>query len=113
MPGSILLSLSATFSQKRSQLHQVEGVIALELCIASAGLRRELYSDRAYAMGALVVFPPQVMQHIGIVWQVERYDRIVRNHQEFINFWEYIRQNPVKAGLTEIPEDYPFLWEEF
>ena len=53
------------------------------------------------------------MQHIGIVWQVERYDRIVRNHQEFINFWEYIRQNPVKAGLTELPEDYPFLWEEF
>jgi len=68
-----------------------------------------LHSIKSYSSKQI----PQVMQHIGIVWQVERYDRIVRNHQEFINFWEYIRQNPVKAGLTELPEDYPFLWEEF
>jgi REP element-mobilizing transposase RayT len=68
-----------------------------------------LHSIKSYSSKQI----PQVMKHIGIVWQVERYDRIVRNHQEFINFWEYIRQNPVKAGLTERPEDYPFLWEEF
>ena len=25
------------------------------------------------------------MKHIGTVWQDERYDRIMRNHEEFIN----------------------------
>ncbi|WP_414564517.1 MULTISPECIES: REP-associated tyrosine transposase [unclassified Anabaena] len=54
---------------------------------------------------------PKVMNHIGIVWQNERYDRIVRNEQEFQQFWEYIRQNPVKAGLSSTPEDYPFFWQ--
>lgn len=54
---------------------------------------------------------PKVMNHIGIVWQNERYDRIVRNEQEFQQFWEYIRQNPVKAGLSSAPEDYPFFWQ--
>lgn len=56
---------------------------------------------------------PKVMKHIGIVWQDERYDRIMRNHQEFVNTWNYIRENPVKSNLVETPEDYPFLWEEF
>jgi putative transposase len=54
---------------------------------------------------------PKVMNHIGIVWQNERYDHIVRNEQEFQQFWEYIRQNPVKAGLSSTPEDYPFFWQ--
>ncbi|MBW4612890.1 MAG: transposase [Desmonostoc vinosum HA7617-LM4] len=54
---------------------------------------------------------PQVIKHIGTVWQDERYDRIVRNDQEFQQYWEYIRQNPVKAGLSSSPEDYPFFWQ--
>lgn len=54
---------------------------------------------------------PKVMNHIGTVWQDERYDRIVRNEQEFQQYWEYIRQNPVKAGLSSTPENYPFFWE--
>lgn len=56
---------------------------------------------------------PKVMKHIGIVWQDERHDRIMRNDQEFLNTWNYIRENPVKANLAQTPEDYPFLWEEF
>ncbi|MEB3179970.1 MAG: transposase [Nostocaceae cyanobacterium] len=54
---------------------------------------------------------PTVMKHIGTVWQDERYDHIIRNDQEFHNTWEYIRQNPVKAGLSDTPEDYPFFWQ--
>jgi REP element-mobilizing transposase RayT len=50
----------------------------------------------------------QVMKHIGTVWQDERHDRIVRDEREFECFWEYIRQNPVKAGLCLTPEEYPF-----
>ncbi len=56
---------------------------------------------------------PQVMQHIGKVWQDGRYDQVIRGEKEFENKWEYIRQNPVKAGLSKTPEDYPFFWEIF
>jgi putative transposase len=49
--------------------------------------------------------------HIGIVWQDERYDRIIRNQKELYSTWEYIRQNPVKAGLSDSPEEYAFLWQ--
>jgi putative transposase len=38
---------------------------------------------------------------------------MIRSENEFKNIWEYIRQNPVKAGLSETPEEYPFLWEIF
>ncbi len=55
---------------------------------------------------------PKVMKHIRKLWQIESYDRIVRDEKEFLDTWEYIRQNPVKDGLSESPEDYPFFWEE-
>lgn len=54
---------------------------------------------------------PKVMKHIGTVWSQESYDRIVRDEQEFNYTWEYIRQNPVKAGFSNSPEEYPYFWE--
>ncbi|MEJ6481109.1 transposase [Nostoc punctiforme UO1] len=54
---------------------------------------------------------PKVMKHLGTVWQDERYDRIIRNDEEFQQYWEYIRQNPVKAGLSSSSENYPFFWQ--
>ncbi len=48
----------------------------------------------------------------GPVWQDERFDRIVRDEKEFIEKWQYMRNNPVKKGLCERPEDYPWLYEE-
>jgi putative transposase len=53
------------------------------------------------------------MLHIGKVWQDGRYDEMMRNEQEFINKWEYILQNPVKARLSNTPDEYPFLWHRF
>ena len=54
---------------------------------------------------------PQVMKHIGTIWQDERFDRIIRDQTEFQSTWEYIRQNSVKAGLSPTPEAYPFFWQ--
>jgi putative transposase len=48
----------------------------------------------------------------GSLWQDERYDRIVRDEAEFLGKWEYIRNNPLKAGLASYPEDYPWLYEK-
>jgi hypothetical protein len=51
------------------------------------------------------------MKHIGTVWEDESHDHIIRDYQEFQDTWQYIRQNPVQAGLSANPETYPFLWE--
>jgi REP element-mobilizing transposase RayT len=47
----------------------------------------------------------------GALWLDESYDRIVRDYDEYLEKWHYIRNNPVKAGLCQAPEEYPFLWE--
>ncbi len=47
----------------------------------------------------------------GPIWQDERYDRIIRDEAEFLEKWNYIRNNPVKGGLAKRPEDYPWLYE--
>ena len=49
----------------------------------------------------------------GSIWQDERFDRIVRDEKEFNEKWQYIRNNPVKNGLSEKPEDYPWFYEVF
>ena len=36
----------------------------------------------------------------GSLWQDERYDRIVRDDAEFLEKWQYIRDNPVKGALA-------------
>ncbi len=48
----------------------------------------------------------------GTIWQDERYDRIVRDEAEFLEKWQYIRNNPVKVGLCQTPEEYPWLYEK-
>jgi putative transposase len=42
----------------------------------------------------------------GIFWQQESYDHFCRNAREFDRICDYIRWNPVKAGLVERPEDW-------
>ncbi len=68
-----------------------------------------LHSIKSYSAKQI----PQAMNHIGKVWQDGRYDRRIRNNNEFNNVWEYIKQNPVKANLVNNAEDYSFLWEMF
>jgi REP element-mobilizing transposase RayT len=67
-----------------------------------------LHSIKSYTAKEI----PKVMNHIGTIWQPERYDRIVRDRQEFDKFWNYIRLNPTKAGLSKTPEDYPYFWHQ-
>ncbi len=68
-----------------------------------------LHSIKGYSSKQI----PKVMKHIGKVWQDGRYDILIKNRQQFLNTWEYIRQNPVKEKYADTPENYPFLWEVF
>ena len=48
----------------------------------------------------------------GPVWQEESFDHVLRSDESFEEKFEYIRQNPVRRGLVERPEDYRWLWIE-
>ncbi|MEN0046270.1 MAG: transposase [Bacteroidota bacterium] len=41
-------------------------------------------------------------------WQKDSYDHYVRDEREFWNIVQYILDNPVKAGLVEQWQDYPY-----
>ena len=44
----------------------------------------------------------------GEIWQPSYYDRRVRDVEELVSFRHYIRQNPVKRGLTKNAAEYPY-----
>jgi REP element-mobilizing transposase RayT len=46
------------------------------------------------------------------VWQDESFDHVLRSNESLAEKIEYIRQNPVRAGLVHTPQDYPWLWVE-
>lgn len=45
----------------------------------------------------------------GSLWVDESFDRIIRDEDDWREKYGYIMNNPVKAGLVEKPEDYPWL----
>lgn len=42
----------------------------------------------------------------GAFWQDESYDRVIRDHDEYIRTVNYVLENPVKAGLVSRWEDW-------
>jgi REP element-mobilizing transposase RayT len=48
----------------------------------------------------------------GAVWQPEFFDHIVRSSESLDEKIRYLRFNPVRAGLVDRPEDYPWLWTD-
>jgi hypothetical protein len=41
-------------------------------------------------------------------WQEGCFDRLLRSDESLSEKWEYLRQNPVRAGLVNDPEDWPY-----
>jgi REP element-mobilizing transposase RayT len=41
-------------------------------------------------------------------WQEGCFDRLLRSDESLSDKWEYLRQNPVRAGLVVNPEDWPY-----
>ena len=44
----------------------------------------------------------------GEIWEKSFYDHRVRDWEEYCAFRRYIHMNPVKRGLVDRPEDYPY-----
>jgi putative transposase len=48
------------------------------------------------------------MNKIGISWQKDFYDHIIRRHEEIAVQVRYILDNPVRKGLVSSWQEYPF-----
>ncbi len=47
----------------------------------------------------------------GQIWQEGFFDHILRNDESMNQKWEYVVQNPVRAGLVKNAEDWPYQGE--
>ena len=44
-------------------------------------------------------------------WQTDQWDTRLRSRESYDARWEYVRGNPVRHGLADRPEDWPFQGE--
>ena len=44
-------------------------------------------------------------------WQKGFFDHLLRSGESYSQKWDYVRENPVRAGLVEIAEDWPYAGE--
>jgi putative transposase len=49
----------------------------------------------------------------GKVWQRDFWDTELRAHESYRAKWDYVRRNPVVAGLVEDPDEWPYQGEIF
>jgi len=45
------------------------------------------------------------------IWQRGFFDRLLRSAESYGQKWNYVRENPVRAGLVEKAEDWPYAGE--
>jgi len=50
----------------------------------------------------------KVLNRSGPIWERESFDHLIRSLEHFEAFVQYIENNPVVAGLCEVPEDWPW-----
>ena len=44
-------------------------------------------------------------------WQKDFFDHLLRSNESYSAKWEYVRQNPVRAGLVKDADDWEFRGE--
>lgn len=52
----------------------------------------------------------KILGREGAFWQHENYDHVVRDRAEWERIVRYVLSNPVKAGLVEDWQDWPYSW---
>ena len=53
--------------------------------------------------------PSGLQRFAAPIWQAEFFDHLIRSQDSYRQKWDYVRQNPVRAGLVKNPEDW--LWQ--
>ena len=45
------------------------------------------------------------------IWQRRFFDNVLRNEESYAQKWEYVRDNPLRAGLVDSADDWPYAGE--
>jgi putative transposase len=45
------------------------------------------------------------------LWQPGFFDHLLRNDESYVQKWDYVRENPVRAGLVKFAQDWPYQGE--
>jgi REP element-mobilizing transposase RayT len=45
------------------------------------------------------------------LWQREFFDHALRSNESYAEKWNYVRENPVRAGLVSYAHDWPYAGE--
>ena len=75
----------------------VQGDTTFDVSQWTAGLKRAL--SKAVAAGS------------AGLWQPGFFDHVLRNDESYVQKWEYVRENPVRAGLVATADQWPFQGE--
>jgi putative transposase len=46
-----------------------------------------------------------------LIWQEEFFDHVLRSAESYSKKWDYVRENPVRAGLVKNADDWPWQGE--
>jgi REP element-mobilizing transposase RayT len=47
----------------------------------------------------------------GTVWQEEFFDHVLRSSESYSQKWDYVKENPVRAGLVKNSDEWPWQGE--
>jgi len=47
----------------------------------------------------------------GRIWQEEFFDHVLRSVESYSQKWDYVKENPVRAGLVETSDEWPWQGE--
>ena len=53
----------------------------------------------------------KLSRRIGRVWQEGFFDHVLRSDESYSQKWNYVRENPVRAGLVKSAEEWPYQGE--
>jgi D-tyrosyl-tRNA(Tyr) deacylase len=70
---------------------------ALVTPVGEWSLEQIVHSWKSYTANQI----NRTLERTGQVWQHESFDHIVRDEQALLRFYDYIRLNPIRAGLKE------------
>jgi len=104
MVAENLLHFSATRYDLRAWVIMPNHVHLLLTPVSGTTLAQIMHSMKSYTAHRA----NEILKRQGHFWSKEYFDRYIRNHEHLCRTVDYIRYNPVKAGLCKWPEEWPF-----
>ena len=53
----------------------------------------------------------QIVRGNDPIWQRRFFDHVLRSDESYAEKWNYVRENPVRAGLVKSADDWPYAGE--